>query len=229
VYTAITPPCIRRAREIYTAVTRPCTGRERPSRRHVVYTCTRPCNVSCARYTAVVYTAPVNTSSPSKKACTRPYNGRAVYTARTRPCMGRAHGPSAPPVYMTVYGPSARTSSAVYVARTRPRTRDVYTAVHTAVCTTRIRPRTRVYVSTCTRAVYTAVLHGRERAIYTSENGRLHGRTRPCNVSCIRPCTGRIGSCTRQCTGCVHGRFRPCALAVYTAVFGRLHSAYTAV
>jgi len=60
------------------------------------------------------------------------------------------------------------------------------------------------------------VLHGRVWAIYTAENGRLNGRTRPCNVSCIRQCTGRIGLCTGQCTGRVHGRFRPCTLAVYT-------------
>ena len=143
-------------------------------------------------------TLPGNTSSPAKTARTRPYNGRAVYTARTRPCMGRAHGPSTPPVYMTVYGPSVRTSSAVYMARTRPRTRHVYGLVH---------------VSTCTRAVYTAVYGPSARpktAVYTAVHGRLHGRTRPCNVSCIRPCTGHIGSCTRQCTGRVHGRFRPC-------------------
>ena len=84
----------------------------------------------------------------------------------------------------------------------------------------------RVHVSTCTRAVYTAVLHGRVRAIYIAEKGRLHRRTRPCNVLCIRPYTGRIGSCTQQCTGRVHGSFRPCslALAVYTSVFDRLYS-----
>jgi len=127
----------------------------------------------------------------TRRPCTRPVNTSSpATTARTRPCIGRAHNPSTPPVYMTVYGPSARISSAVYMARTRPRTRDVYTAVY-GPC---IRPCTRhvygrAHVSTCTRAVYTAVLHGRVRAIYTSENGRLHGRTRPCNVSCIRPCS----------------------------------------
>jgi len=162
--------------------------------------------VTCRVHGRVTCRVPVTRRSctrPAKTARTRPYNGRAVYTTRTRPCMGRAHGPSTPPVYMTVYGPSARTSSAVYTECTR----HVYGRVH---------------VSTCTRAVYTRV-----RDIYTAENGRLHGRTRPCNVSRIRPCMGRIGSCTRQCTGRVHGRFRPCTLAVYTAVFGRLHSAYT--
>jgi len=96
-------------------------------------------------------------------------------------------------------------------------------AVHTAVYTTRIRPRTRVYV-------YKGGPSTRPKtAVYTAENGRLHGRTCPCNVLCIRPCTGRIGLCTQQCTGRVHSRFRPCTLAVYTAVFGCLHSAYTAV
>jgi len=141
--------------------------------------------------------------------------------------MSRAHGPSTPPVYMTVHGPSARTSSAVYMASTRPRTRDVYTTVY-GPCT---RPCTRhvygcVHVSTCLRVQgpctrpCTGHLHGRKRPSTRP--------VRPCNVSCKRPCTGRIGSCTLQCTGRVHGRFRPCTLAVYIAVFGRLHSAYTA-
>jgi len=232
-YTAITPPYSvhgKSTRQLHGRVRavngrldgRPLCGRVRAGR----VTCRVPVTRRpCSR--------PVNTSSPAKTVRTRPYNGRAVYTARTRPCMGRAYGPSTPPMYMTVYGPSAWTSSAVYMERTRPvhgtctrpctgRVHGRLRAVHTAVYTTRIRPRTRVYV-------YTAVLHGRVRAIYTAENGRLHGCTRPCNVSCIRQCTGRIGSCTRQSTGRVLGRFRPCTLAVYTAVFGRLHSAYTAV
>ena len=132
-------------------------------------------------------TRPVNTSSPAKTTRTRPYNGRAVYAACTRPCMGRAHGPFIPPVYMTVYGPSARTSSAVYMARTRPtrpRTQHMYTAVYgpcTRPCTRHVYGR--VHESTCLR------VHGRVRATYTAENGRRHGRARPCNVSCIRPCT----------------------------------------
>ena len=132
----------------------------RPSTRRHVYaavyvSCTRPCARPVhGRITAMPYT--------------RPVHGRAVYTARAPPCMGRAHGPSTPPVYMTVYGPSARTSSAVYMERTRtwnvhgPYTGLVHgrvRAVHTAVYTTRIRPRTRVYVSMCKRAVYTALLH----------------------------------------------------------------------
>jgi len=193
VYTDITPPCIRRAREVYTAVTRPCTGRPRPCRRPLcgrVRPCTRPCNVSCTR------------------PCTRPCNVSCarytadVYTAREHVCMdvfGRVHGAYTAP----------------YTGRVHGHVR----AVHTTVYTTRIRPRTHVYV-------YKGRVHGRVRAIYTAEND---GRTRLCNVSCIRPRTrGRIGSCTRQCTGWVHGRFRSCTLAVYTAVFGHLHSAYTA-
>ena len=154
-------------------------------------------------------TRPVNTSSPAKTARTRPYNSRAVYTDRTRPCMGRAHGLSGPPMYMTVYGPSVRTSSAVYMARTRPRTRDVYTAMYgtcTRPCTRHVYGR--VHVSACLRV----------RAIYSAENGRLHRGTRPCNVLCIRPYTGRIGSCTWQCTGRVHGRFRP-STRPWTAVY----------
>jgi len=174
-------------------------------------------------------TRPVNTSSPAKTARTRLYNGRAVYTACTRPCMGRAHGPSIPPVYMTVYGPSARTSSAVYMARTRPRTQHMYTAVYgpcTRPCTRHVYGR--VHESTCLR------VHGRVRAIYTAENSRLHGRTRPCNVSLVygrvRAVSARVhGSVRAMCTA-VFGRVHwPCTLAVYTAIFGRLHSAYTAV
>jgi len=102
---------------------------------------------------------------------------------------------------MTAYGPSARTFLAVYMERTRPRTRDMYTAVYT----THIRPRTRVYV-------YMALLYGRVLAIYTSENGSLRGRTRPCNVSCVRAVSARV-----------HGSVR----AVCTAAFGRVHWPYT--
>ena len=128
--------------------------------------CTRvTCRVSITRRTC---TRPVNTSSPAKTARTRPYNGHAVYTARTRPCMARArraHGPSTPPVYMTVYGPSARTSSAVYIVRTRGRVHGRVRAVHTG--------RTH---DTYTAAYTCLRVHGRIWAIYTVENGRLHGR-----------------------------------------------------
>ena len=154
-YTAITPPGIRRAREVYTAVTRrvravngrvTCRvhGRVHGFRVHGCVTCRvpvtrRPC------------TRPVNTSSHAKTARTRPYNGRAVYTARTRPSMGvhtaRLHHPCTRDVYTGVYGPCIR-----------PCTRHVY-------------GRARVYV-------YKGRVHGRVRAIYTAENGRLHGRTR---------------------------------------------------
>ena len=78
-------------------------------------------------------------------------------------------------MYMTVYGPSVRTSSAVYMAYTAPYTGCVHghvRDVHTAVYTTRIRPRTRVCVPTCTRAVYTAVYTF--SAVYTAMDGRLH-------------------------------------------------------
>jgi len=147
------------------AVVRPRTGRV-----HGRVTCRVP--VTRRPCTWRPCTRPVNTSSPAKTARTRPYNGRAVYTASTRPCMGRAHGPSTPPVYMTVYGPSVRTSSAVYMARTRPRSRDVYTAMYgpcTRPCTRHVYGR--VHVSTCTRAVYTAVYGPPTRpktAVYTA-------------------------------------------------------------
>jgi len=226
-YTAMYTACTGSLHGSYTSVYGPVHGRVDGRCAAACGPCTRPCKVLCARYTAAVYTA-VDTSSPAKTARTRPYNGRAVYTIRTRLCMGSAHGPSTPPVYMTVYGPSVRTTDVfgrVHGEYTAPYTGRVHghvRAVHTAVYTTRIRPRTRVYV--CKGRV-----HRRVRAIYTAENGRIHSRTRPCNVSCIRPCMGRTASCTRQCTGRVHGRFRPWTLAVYTAVFGRLHIAYTAV
>jgi len=122
-------------------------------------------------------TRPANTSLPAKTARTRPYNGRAVYTARTRPCMGPAHRPSTPPVFMTVNGPSVRTSLAVYMARTRPRTRDVYTAMFgpcTRPCTRHVYGR--VHVSTCTKAVYTAVYGPSTRpktAVYMAVHGRV--------------------------------------------------------
>ena len=158
--------------------------------------CTRPCNVSCARYTAAVYTAREHVFA-CKNGPYKPYNGRAVYTARTQQCMGRAHGPSTPPVYMTV---CAQTSSDVYMARTRPRTRDVYTAVYGS-CT---QPCTRQYTAayTCLRVyVSKGRLHGRVRAIYTAEKVRLYTAL-----------LGRV-----MCR--VHGSVR----AVCTAVFGRVH------
>ena len=79
----------------------------------------------------------------------------------------------------------------------------MYMARHVlAVHTTRIWPRKRVHV-------YKGRVHGRARAIYTAENGRLHGR-----VTC------RVYGRVRAVLARVH---------VYTAVFGRLHIAYTAV
>jgi len=141
-------------------------------------------------------------------ASTRYFNGRAVYTARTWLCMGRAHGPSTPPVYMAVYGPSVRTSSAVYMARTRPRTRDVYTAMYgpcTRPCTRHVYGR--VHVSTCTRAVYTAVYGPSTRpktAVYTAVHGRV-----TCRVY------GHVWAVSAR----VYGSVR----AVCTYVFGRVH------
>jgi len=97
-------------------------------------------------------------------------------------------------------------------------------AVHTAVYTTRIRPRTRVYV-------YMAVLHGRVRAIYRAENGRLHGRV-TCRVyGSVRAVSAHVhGSVRAVYTGRVHCRFRPSTQRVhglYTAVYkGRLGRVY---
>jgi len=171
----------------------------------------------------------VNTSSPTKTARTRPYNGRAVYTARTRPCMGPAHGPSTPPVYMTVYGPSVRAMYTAEDGRLRPCTWRVQTgrvhghaqAVHTAVYTTRIRPHTRVYVSTCTRAVYTAVYGPSTRpktAMYTAVHGRVTCQLVSWSLMSLRV-TCRVYGRVRAVSARVHGSVR----AVCTAVFGRLH------
>jgi len=92
------------------------------------------------------------------------------------------------------------------MARTRPRTRDVYTAMH-GPCTRHIRPRTRVYVSTCTKAVYTAVYGPSTRpktAVYTA----VHGGA-----------TCRVCDRVRAVSPRVHGSVR----AMCTAVFGRVH------
>jgi len=144
----------------------------------------------------------------------RPVHGRITAVPYRRPVQGRVwavhtareHGPSTPPVYMTVYGPSVRTSSTVYMAHTWPRTHgrvhDKYTAAYTCL---RVQ-------GPCTRPC-TGHLHGRKRP-----------STRPCNVSCIRPCTGRIGSCTR-----VHCRLRPSTYRVHGRVTVRVPGRYTAV
>jgi len=113
---------------------------------------------------------------------------------------------------MTVYGPSARTSSAVYMERTRPVGR--VRAVHKAVYRTRIRPRTRVYVSTCTRPCYTAVYGPSTRprtAVYTAVHGRVTCRV----YGSVRAVSAHVhGSVRAVCTGRVHGHF---------PIFGRVH------
>ena len=111
---------------------------------------------------------------------------------------------------MTVYGPSARTSSAVYMARTQPRIRDVYTAVYgpcTLPCTRHVygRVRTRVYVYK--GRVYTAVYGPSSRpktAVYTAVHGRV---------------TCRVYARVRAVSARVHDSVR----VVCTAVFGRVH------
>ena len=157
------------------------------------------------RYTAAVYTAREHVFAHENG----PYTVTAV--PYTRPVNGRVW---AVPVYTTRVHDCVRAVCTVVFGRVH----GVYTAPYTG------RVDRRVHVSTCTRAVYTAVHEPSTRpktAVYTAVHGRVY-------VSCIRPCTGRIASCTRQCTGRVHGHFRLCTLAEYTAVFGRLHSAYTA-
>jgi len=214
---------------MYTA----CTGSLHGSYTAVYGPCTRPCNVSCARYTAAVYTAREHVfarrvhgprrhvtavgrvhgrNAPCTRSCTRPIQSRVhvrlhapCTRPRTRPCMGRAHGPSTPPVYMTVYGPSARKSSARLGQRTRPRTRDMYTAVY-GPCT---RPCTRhvygrVHVSTCTRAVYT-VVYGPSTRPKTAVYTAVYSR-----VTC------RVYGRVRAVSARVHGSVRAMCTAVYT-------------
>ena len=167
-YTAITPPGIRRAREVYTAVTRrvrAVNGRVTcrvHGRVHGRVTCRvpvtrRPC------------TRPVNTSSHAKTARTRPYNGRAVYTARTRPSMGvntaRLHHPCTRDVYTGVYGPCIR-----------PCTRHVYGRVHVSTCTGHLhgrkRPSTRPY--TAVHGRITCRVYGPVGAVCKAVFGPVH-------------------------------------------------------
>jgi len=176
----------------------PCT---RPCNVSCTRPCTWPCNVSYAHYTAAVYTARENVFARKKRPAVpykRPYTAvygpftRHVYATRVHDCV-RA-------VCTNIFGRVRGAYTAPYTGRVHSRVHGRVRAVHTAVYTTRTRPRTRVYVSTCTRAMCTAV---------------YGPSTRP--KTAVRPCTGRIGSCTRQCTGPVHGCFRPCTLAMYTA------------
>ena len=110
--------------------------------------------------------------------CTRP-----VYTTRVHDCvravctvvLGRVRGAYTAPYRGRVHGRVR--------AVTRPCTRHVYGRVHVSTCLRVQGP--------CTRAIYAA------------ESGRLHGRTRPCNVVYTA----------------VYGRYRPYRL-VYTAVYG---------
>jgi len=159
---------------------------------------------------------------------TRPVHGRAVYTARTRPCMGRAHGQSTPPVYMTVYGPSARTSSAVYMERTRPvHVHDTYTAAYTCLrvhgrvtrpCAGHLHGRKRPSTRPC-NVVYTAV-YGPYRLMYTAVYG-------PCARPFSAVYTGRVHCRFRPSTQRIHGRVTARVLGRYTAVYkGRLGRVY---
>ena len=133
-YTDITPPCIRRARNIYKAVTRPCTGRPRPCRRPL-----------CGRVRAVyVYTTRVHHCV--RAVCTDVF-GR-VHGAYTAPYMGRIHR-HVLAVHTTRIRP--RTRAHVYKSRVHGRARVIYmvengsahgqcTRPKTAVNTTRILP-----------------------------------------------------------------------------------------
>jgi len=136
-----------------------------------VYTDITP---SCIRRTREVYTAVRRPYTGRPGPCRRPLCGRvrAVYTLSCRVVCplhgGRAHGPSPPPVYMTVYGPSARTSflsctwrvhgpihgtcTRPCMGRTHGRVHDTYTAAYTCL---------RVQVP-CTRPC-AGHLHGRKR------------------------------------------------------------------
>ena len=165
---------------------------------------------------AVVYMAgrsigPCTRSQTARYGRVRPIT--AVYTARSYAVHGSVYGRVRRPL------DGRPTRAYVYTAVKRPCTRHIHGRVHGQYT-----------------AVYTGHVHGRVHGPSCTWQVGLSGHvhvprrpcTRPCNVSCIRPCTSRIASCTRQYTGRVHGRFRACTPAVYTAVFGHLHSAYTA-
>jgi len=163
--------------------------------------CTRPCNVSCVCYTAAVSHEHVFARENGRY--TLFLHGRITAVPYTRPVHGRVWA-----VHMTVYGPSARTSSAVCMALTRPvhgtcsvhgRVHDTYTAAYTCL---------RVYMyGRVTRPCYTAVYGPSARpktAVYTAVNGRV---------------TCRVYGRVRAVSAHVHGSVR----AVYTAFFGRVH------
>jgi len=185
-------------RTMYMARARPCTN---------VHGHRRPCT-DCAQPPSAVY-----------KLCTRPYTGHThgPSLSRTRPCTQPVRGKTRPgtrlvpdrvrTVYMAVHGPCT-----VYT----------YTAVYTAV--------------------FTAREHGRVRTLYTAVHGPSMTRTRPCTRSCTctlprlrpvhstRPVNGRVLPMdTAVFTARVRGRV-PCTCTclwpVYTAVHGRVQTAY---
>ena len=143
-----------------------------------------------------------------------------MYTAREQVTLHRhvygVHGKSTRQLHVRVRAVCTEVFGRVHGAYTAPYTGRVHghvRAMHTAVYTTRILPRTRVYV-------YKGRVHGRVRTIYTAENGRLHGRTRPCDV-CVRAVSARVHFSVRAVCTAVFGREHwPCTLpisAVYIA------------
>ena len=135
VYTAITPPCTRRARDVYTAVTRPCTGRVHGRVWAVHTACVHDCvQAVCMAVFSRVHGA-YTTSTP-------PFS--AVYLAHTRPC----NCPCTWPLHGHEHGPRTQTCTRLLLAPhcggqqyyvTRPCT----CGVHDGPCT-----------RSCTRPVY---------------------------------------------------------------------------
>ena len=154
-------PCTRPA-SLYTARTRPSTrsdtARTRPCTRPVHgrvhsrvhrHTCTPPLQGRVRAIYTAVYTA-----------STQPYT-RAMYTARTRLCSVRVHGPCTRPRTRSVVhmagrptGPCTRSRT---VAARHDRVHGPFTA-HSRQC---IRPYTAVYMF-----VYTGRVHGRVHGPY---------------------------------------------------------------
>ena len=209
--------------------------------------------MSCAPYTAAVYTArrpctrPINTSSPAKTARTRPYNGRAVYTARTRPCMDRVYGTAVIRLHhpcTCLYGRlrpcTWRVHGPVHGTCTRPctgRAHDTYTAAYTClrvhVYKALYGPSTRLKT-----AVYTAVhcdvtyrVYGSVRDVCTAVFGRVHW---PCTLPFLavyiartRPLTALYSAVRRPCTRVVWAVYTAGTRPIHSCVHVRLHGPCT--
>jgi len=180
----------------------------------------RPCTRPCTRY-----------AHGRKRLCTRPehtvWTGcvrlrlstcsctRAVYTIRTRPCTRATQ---------LVETAVTRSCMRRVHVRKRPRTWPVHGRVPGRI--------TAAYMYIRVHGPYRRPLHGYLCAMYTSENGRLHG-------PCTRPVYGRVYGRVHlyTCTWAVETAVTRTGIYVYMArtrpctrhVHGRVHGPFTAV